>query len=929
MAERVETIRLTAVVNNYLTGMAAAEKATLATATAAQKLALQGAAFTSLGRTLTMFGTVVAAGVVVAIKAFADFDAQMSQVKTLSHATGGEMTQLAAAAETLGQKIGISATQAADAEIELVKAGVSVKDILGGALLGSLQLAAAGQIDVADATSIATIALTQFKLSGKDVPHVADLLAAGADKALGGVADLGEALKSGGLVAAQFGISLDDTIGVLSAFANAGLLGETAGTDLRQMLLKLADPSAQSAAEMQKLGLKIYDTSGQFVGLTNLAGQLHDKLGDATQATRNQALSVIFGSRAIAGANVLYAEGAKGIADWIGKVEDSGFAARQAAGKMNNLNGDISKLGAALQTDLIQAGSTANGVLRDVVQNLTDLVRGFSALPQPVQGTVLAVGAVVAVTALLGGGFLSLVPKIAATRVALVTLSEAAPALAAKMSALSTFLAGPWGVAIAASVLGVKLLSDYLDGLQASSSEITASLTGAKTAAELFATAGKGYLDADVAAQLEDLNKVLDAAAAKSANIFSDDLPYRSAEDALHKVGTQLALMSSTNAPAASAAFNLLAEKTDGSKKKLWELLSTMSDYRQELILEGLANGTYSETMSDAQKKTVLLAAAQGLSTDATMAAGGAYQSAATKAQNLVDQLSQLIDEFNKANGVGQDAVSQNAAYQKALADTSQSVKDYVAAHGKSAAALDESTVAGSANAAMLAGLAKKNEDAAKAQFDLDGNTTTYVATLQAGHDAVVANAEALGATADQAQAIADKVAGIPTQAEIAILVDTQQASQSIDDLMKKFNTLNGAAASAGARYAGLAAKYANMPGGGYASGGYTGNIPPASVAGVVHGREFVSTAATTANPSNRAALEYMHAGGVVRGYAGGGYVAPVYAQAPPPWASGGGQPHVGSTVPVNIKVTGETDPYAFAALAGQAVASRVRNQMR
>jgi TP901 family phage tail tape measure protein len=101
--------------------------------------------------------------------------------------------------------------------------------------------------------------LTQFNLTGKDVPHVADLLAAGADKALGGVSDLGEALKSGGLVASQFGVSLEETIGTLSAFANAGLLGETAGTDLRQMLLKLADPSAQASQDDDEARDRIYD----------------------------------------------------------------------------------------------------------------------------------------------------------------------------------------------------------------------------------------------------------------------------------------------------------------------------------------------------------------------------------------------------------------------------------------------------------------------------------------------------------------------------------------------------------------------------------------------------------------------------------------------------------------------------------------------
>lgn len=882
ITERVETIRLTATVSNYITGMQQAQRATLATASASQKLAQQGQAMTTLGHTLLAFGTVVAAGVGVAVKSFADFDAKMSQVKTLSSATADEMVQLASAAETLGQKIGISANQAADAELELVKAGVSVSDILGGALQGSLQLAAAGQIDVADATEIATIALTQFKLQGRDVPHVADLLAAGADKALGGVSDLGEALKSGGLVASQFGVSLDETVGTLSAFANAGLLGETAGTDLRQLLLKLANPSAEATAAMKALGISIYDNTGKFVGLSNLAGQLQSKLGDQTEATRNSTLAVIFGSRAIAGANVLYKEGAAGISKWTDEVNTSGFAAKQAAGKMDNLNGDISKLGAAFQKDLITSGSTANDVLRESVQILTVLVRAYGDLPGPIQGAVLAAGALVAVMALSAGTVLTTIPKIAQFKLALdalnLTTKGTTLAVGGMTAALSVGLA-IFG-AVAAGIAQDKSNADaFRDSLDQTTGALT---TYSKTLVATQLQAGGFYEKA------------------KAAGVSQKEL-------------TDAVLHGGPAYDAVSAKLNHYAQLHGDVER------ATRAGGQTTSILQGNLDALRGTVVQGSAEFENQKAAISG-SADASQSAADAYQNAATKAQNLDDQISQLVDEINKANGVGQDAISTNASYQKALSD----VADYVDKAKKRVKGytltLDEHTSAGSANLAMLADLAKKNEDAAKAQFDLDSNTTNYVSNLQAGHDAVVANAEALGATADQAKAIADQVAGIPTQAEIDILVNTQQASQSLTDLEKQFNTLNGAAASAGARYARLAAKYANMPGKGYASGGYTGNGPVNRVAGVVHAGEFVSTARTTANPSNRAALEYMQAGGTVKGYAGGGYVAPIPAPAHHMWAQG-----TGPQVPVNIKVTGETDPYTFAALAGQAVAARVR----
>jgi hypothetical protein len=47
--------------------------------------------------------------------------------------------------------------------------------------------------------------MTQFKLSGDQIPHVADLLPRRAGKAQGSVHDMGYALNQSGLVAASSG----------------------------------------------------------------------------------------------------------------------------------------------------------------------------------------------------------------------------------------------------------------------------------------------------------------------------------------------------------------------------------------------------------------------------------------------------------------------------------------------------------------------------------------------------------------------------------------------------------------------------------------------------------------------------------------------------------------------------------------------------
>ena len=812
MADRTTKVTLTAQVSGYIAGMEKASLATRTTGTEAEKLAAKREGIQKLGTALLAIGAVAAAGVFIAVKAFAEFDAKMSQVQTLSHATAAEMDGLRKSALTMGQAIGFSATQVADAEIELVKAGVSVKDIMGGALKGALELAAAGQIDVGKATEIATIALTQFNLVGQDVPHVADLLAAGADKALGGVGDLGEALKSGGLVAAQFGVSLDETIGTLSAFANAGLLGETAGTDLRQMLLKLGNPAKESADKLKELGISIYGTSGQFVGIADLSGQLQDKLSKLTPEARNSALAIIFGSRAIAGANVLYKEGAKGIQGWTDSVSDSGFAAKQAAGKMDNLKGDVSKLSAAFNTDLIQSGSAANVMLRELVQGVTGVISAVGSLPAPVLGVGLALTGLVAIVGLTGGAALLVVPKIAEFKAALTALDisgrSAGMAIGAVAGAATGALLviGLFAAGISASQNRIADLKSSLDATTGATTKYTREVIASQLQQSGAAESGKALglsltTLTDAALGNADAIKKVDQAYAKS------DFASNTTVALIDQIGTSFGRIGSTQ----------LQENLAGMNRSITE------------------SGKNLEEQATAATK----------SGDSTETAAEAYKKAADTASTLDSNLTKLIDTINKANGVGQDAVSANASYRKALKDVADTIADLDPKTGRVRTgtdafihSLDEGTVAGSANAAMLADLAKAGEDAATKQFNLDGNTATYTKSLADNRQAIYDSAIQMGATAEQASLLADKVAAIPSEKEIKILADTLPAEAQIERFITAYsgrkvsiplilNDAGAAAALASNKYApnanGGMYDYKQFADGGMESGIYAG----------------------------------------------------------------------------------------------------------
>ena len=311
-----------------------------------------------------------------AVDILAEFDKGLSGISALGGEYKANIDAIAEASKTAGIAFGFTATESLSAVEALAKAGVSTADILGGGLEGALTLAAAGELSVGDAAEIASKAMTQFGLAGSEVAHVADLLSNGANKATGDVSDFGQALNQSGQVASQFGVSIEETVGTLTAFASAGLVGSDAGTSLRTMLIRLAKPSEEAAATMERLGIKTFDAQGKFIGIEGVAEQLKNGLQDLTEEQRASALATIFGTDAIRSASILYKEGGEGVAKWTEGVSESGTAAQVAADKMNNLAGDLNELQAEYAA-LILEGGGFNDFLRRSVQILTETVRGF------------------------------------------------------------------------------------------------------------------------------------------------------------------------------------------------------------------------------------------------------------------------------------------------------------------------------------------------------------------------------------------------------------------------------------------------------------------------------------------------------------------------------------------------------------------------
>lgn len=585
MADRIVRVVLRGEVAGFSQAMATAKAGVVSTAGAMTAANKEGEKFrkglTTLGTQAGKIGLIAGAGLAIAIKSATDFNSELALVQTLSHATAADMDKLSHAALTVGQNIGYSAKAVAQGEEELIKAGVSVKDILGGGLKGALDLAAAGQTDVATATSIAASALTQFSLAGKDVPHVADLLAAGADKALGSVEDLGFGLSQAGTTAHQMGFSIEQTVGVLTAFAQAGILGEKGGTTFKQMLLKLSAPAASTADLMKKLGISLYDASGNIKTLPALADNLRRSLEGLTPAQRNAALGTIFGARAIQGANVLIQQGATGIQGYIDKVNDQGFAAQQAAGKLNSLGGDVKKLGTELNAAFIGTGNGSQGPLRVMTQDATKAVAAFNKLPAPIKGVS---GDLLALVAITGGSLWfgsRVIKSISDTRLALEGLQITAGTTRVALANIGK------GAAFVGLATVLTQLTNEL-GHNFDNSDLQRNLTAVAAGTDTVSKKFKGlagdiqYSNSKIAKAGDPVDKlakgILTVGTLGFVNI--PDTPLEKAQHNIKAVDEALAAMvESGNADQAAVAFDRISKAAKDNGSSLDDVKKDFSSY--------------------------------------------------------------------------------------------------------------------------------------------------------------------------------------------------------------------------------------------------------------------------------------------------------------------------------------------------------------
>jgi TP901 family phage tail tape measure protein len=373
-----------------------------------KKIAATGEKMTKMGNSARNAGVQLTAGLTLPIVAlgakalvsFANFEAGMNRVRAIlgPNATQKDFRDLTATAEQLGRTTRFTAVEASEAMGFFALAGFKANEIMD-AMPGTLDLAAAGQMEVAAAADIAAKTLRGYGMAATEVGRVSDVMAKAFTSANTDLSQLGEAMKYAGPVAKSAGIEFEDLTAAMALMADAGFQGTMGGTAVRGAIVRLLAPTKKASDIMKRLGISMTDATGRIKPFDEIIRQLEphaDKTGD---------MMVLFGQRAGPALAALVGRGSDAIVKLRSELRSAGGTTKRIADiQMEGLKGAFIELQSAVEGLNIAVGSH----LAPTFESLLDSVKGvvnfltgkvvpvFGKLPGWVQKTAIAFAGVIA-----------------------------------------------------------------------------------------------------------------------------------------------------------------------------------------------------------------------------------------------------------------------------------------------------------------------------------------------------------------------------------------------------------------------------------------------------------------------------------------------------------------------------------------------------
>lgn len=336
--------------------------------------------------------TAVAAAAAAAAKAAALYNQEVAFIGAVSQASSTDVAVLSDAQLELARRSTTTAVELAKVSQELVKAGVSIKDVTGDALeaVNNLVVASKGELEAARAATLVQVSMKGF---GVSAARAADIATGAVQTSTITFNEYSDAIRQGGGVLSGAGVQLEEFGALVSVVGQQIKSGTEIGTGLRVMWQRLAAPQGEAIKQMKEHKISLYDVNGAARPVVDVIGDLTDRFsagavasGKITQQQRDYAVAQIFGTRSSKILNALTDEGTEGYLRQLEAVQNlkaadlAGEVLIPSAAQAKILRQQIEILGIAFGQGLdplVQDATTSlNNFLRQTQR--TDDVRNFS-----------------------------------------------------------------------------------------------------------------------------------------------------------------------------------------------------------------------------------------------------------------------------------------------------------------------------------------------------------------------------------------------------------------------------------------------------------------------------------------------------------------------------------------------------------------------
>jgi len=805
MADRTVKVSLTAQVSGYLAGMDKAAKATAAAGTEAEKTArkveAQGKVMEGAGRGLMAVGVVALAATALSVKAAIGWESAWAGVTKTVEGTPAELAKVEDGLRSLAKTLPSSHDEIAAVAEAAGQLGIKT---------ASVTAFTKTMIDLGETTNLsadeAATSLARFMnvmgTSQDDVGRLGSaIVKLGNNYATTEAEIVAMSLRLSG-AGRQVGLSEGEVLGLATALSSVGIEAEAGGSAISKVMIDIASSVDSGGERVEKFakvaGISAQDFTKQWKTDPGaaLAGFVQG-LGDA-EAQGESTLGILedLGITEVRMRDALLRSAAASdqftaaMDTGNGAIEDNNALAEEAAKRYATIESQLEITKNKVVDASISFGQVFLPAVSGASDAVGDLADGLGAMPGGMQATLGVLGTLAGVVALGGGAFLVAVPKVAAYN----AIIETAGIKTQKASRLITGAMKGLGIvaALGLAIAAVNALDSAIQGVGESSDEIANKLKNGKIAdAVMGAFEGAGSVTEAGSLKVQELGKNLDDVAdswdTRWAKGFGpgfvgwmdgNDASTDTMRDGLDKLGVTLAGMPMEDAQTAMRA---LRKEYDLTDEQVLALIDKSGPFRDALIREADSTGQLADDQT-------LLKIALEKTQPAVESAADAYLKTADEASALDDKIMTLMDSMNELNGVGQDASGANIKYQQSLIDVGDRIAEINAGTDGYSKTLDITTQAGIDNRSALDEQAASLQDAAKKQFELDGNVAKYKETLKNGHQTIVDNATALSGNADEANRIADEISKIPSETEWTVIANTASAESKLQGMLDRFS---------------------------------------------------------------------------------------------------------------------------------------------